>query len=121
MQHELVQASSWFTWFLYAQVARDFRKSVLAAIRESARRDTTPPFVPVALYDHEPIHDPICQVRLGSYWNIIIGYTIASGVFPPGSEEESCIPRYLEQHSKCRSTSRPHTRSCAFAFRKAGT
>src|SRR5256886_11098063 len=26
----------------YAQVARDFRKTVLAAIRESARRETTP-------------------------------------------------------------------------------
>ncbi|PYJ61113.1 MAG: hypothetical protein DME24_07420 [Verrucomicrobia bacterium] len=37
-------------------------------------------------------------MRLGSYWNIIIGYTIASGVFPPGSEEESWIPHYLEQH-----------------------
>ena len=69
----------------YAQVARDFRKSVLAAIRESARPETTPPFVPVALYDHEPIHDPICQVRLGSYWNIIIGYTIASAASLPSA------------------------------------
>lgn len=82
----------------YAKVADDFRKTVLTAIEKSARREVTPPFVPVALYDHEPIHDPICEVRIGSYWNIIIGYTIASGIFPPGSEQESWIPHYLEQH-----------------------
>jgi hypothetical protein len=50
------------------------------------------------LLDKEPIHDPICEVRIGSYWNIIIGYTIASGIFPPGSEEENWIPHYQEQH-----------------------
>ena len=82
----------------YANVAREFRQTVLAAIEKSARREITPPFVPVALYDNEPIHDPICEVRIGSYWNIIIGYTIASGIFPVGSEQENWIPRYLEQH-----------------------
>jgi hypothetical protein len=82
----------------YASVAGAFRKTVLTAIKKSARRETTPPFVPVALYDNEPIHDPITQVRIGSYWNIIIGYTISSGIFAPGSEEEHWIPHYLEQH-----------------------
>ena len=38
------------------------------------------------------------HVRIGSYWNIIIGYTIASGIFPPGSVEETWIPKYQEQH-----------------------
>jgi hypothetical protein len=82
----------------YAQVAGEFRGTVLAAIGKSVRRETTPPFVPVALLDHEPPHDPICQVRIGSYWNIIIGYTLASGIFPPGSVEETWIPHYQEQH-----------------------
>lgn len=82
----------------YAKVAGAFRKTVLTAIDKSARREVTPPFVPVALYDNEPIHDPITQVRIGSYWNIIIGYTISSGIFPVGSEQENWIPRYLEQH-----------------------
>ena len=82
----------------YAEVAATFRKTVLAAIEKSVRRETTPPFVPVALYDNEPPHDPICDIRIGSYWNIIIGYTIASGIFPPGSEEETWIPHYQEQH-----------------------
>lgn len=82
----------------YGKIAGEFRKTVLTAIEKSVRRETTPPFVPVALYGNEPPHDPICHVRIGSYWNIIIGYTIASGIFPPGSEEETWIPRYQEQH-----------------------
>ncbi len=82
----------------YAAVAREIRPTVLAAIAHSARRETTPPFVPIALHSNEPAHDPIIRSRIGSYWNIIIGYTIGSGVFPPGSDEETWIPRYQEQH-----------------------
>ena len=82
----------------YAEVADGFRKTVLTAIDKSAVRSISPPFVPVALYTNEPPHDPICDVRIGSYWNIIIGYTIGSGIFPPGSEQENWIPRYQEQH-----------------------
>ncbi len=82
----------------YAQVATEFRKTVLKAIEKSVDRTTTPPFVPIALYTNEPPHDPICDVRIGSYWNIIIGYTIASGIFPAGSEGENWIPHYQEQH-----------------------
>ena len=65
---------------------------------KSLLRDTSPPFVPIALLDQETAHDPITNVRNGSYWNLIIGYTIASGIFPPGSQEETWIPRYQEQH-----------------------
>ena len=82
----------------YAAVAREIRPTVLAAIAHSARRETTPPFVPIALHSEEPAHDPIVRSRIGSYWNIIIGYTIGSGIFPPGSAEETWIPHYQEQH-----------------------
>jgi hypothetical protein len=75
-----------------------FRQTILEAAKKNARHETTPPFVPVALFGNEPAHDPILHSRIGGYWNIIIGYTIASGVFPPGSEEETWIPRYQEQH-----------------------
>lgn len=44
------------------------------------------------------MHDPILHSRIGSYWNIIIGYTIRSGIFPLGSEEENWIPHYQEQY-----------------------
>ncbi|MBI3877277.1 MAG: hypothetical protein HY300_15195 [Verrucomicrobia bacterium] len=82
----------------YADVAAEFRKATLAAVAKSVRRETTPPFVPVALFGDEPVHDPILHSRIGSYWNIIIGYTMASGIFPPGSEEGNWIARYQEQH-----------------------
>ncbi|MBI3192598.1 MAG: hypothetical protein HYZ36_08030, partial [Pedosphaera parvula] len=82
----------------YATVAAGFREVIRTAIDQSVRRETTPPFVPVALFGAEPVHDPILHSRIGSYWNIIIGYTLASGIFPPGSEEEQWIPRYQEQH-----------------------
>lgn len=82
----------------YKNVASDFRQTVLTAIKKSADHSTTPPFVPIALYTNEPPHSPICDTRIGSYWNIIIGYTIASGIFPVGSEQENWIPHYLEQH-----------------------
>ncbi len=82
----------------YAGVAREIRENVLKAIAQSAHRETTPPFIPVALYGDEPIHSPIVRTRIGSYWNIVIGYTIGSGIFPPGSPEESWIPHFQEQH-----------------------
>jgi hypothetical protein len=82
----------------YLKEAAEFRPKVLNAIRDSAKREVDPPFVPIALYSDEGPHDPITEVRIGGYWNIIIGYTIASGIFPVGSEEESWIPNYQEQH-----------------------
>ncbi len=82
----------------YAENAAKFRKAVLTAIDKSLSRQTTPPFVPVALYADEPVHDPITATRIGCYWNIVIGYVIGSGIFPRGSAEESWIPRYQEQH-----------------------
>lgn len=82
----------------YSKVAAEFRRTVLDAVEKNVRRDTTPPFVPVALFSDEPVHDPIVSSRIGGYWNIIIGYTLASGVFPPGSPEETWIPHYQEQH-----------------------
>jgi hypothetical protein len=82
----------------YEENAARFRKVILDAIEKNAHRETSPPFVPVGLFSEEPTHDPILHSRIGNYWNIIIGYTIASGIFPPGSPEESWIPHYQEQH-----------------------
>ncbi len=79
-------------------ISKEFRSTVLEAIAKSINRETDPPFVPIALMDQEPAHDPITNVRIGSYWNIIIGYTVASGIFPPGSVEETWIPKYQERH-----------------------
>jgi hypothetical protein len=82
----------------YSDAAESFKRVIGPAIDRSVSHETTPPFVPVALFGDEPVHDPILHSRIGSYWNIIIGYAIASGVFPPGSEAENWIPHYLETH-----------------------
>lgn len=82
----------------YITEALSFRKIVLDAIHKTASHETVPPFVPIALNGGEPVHDPILHSRIGSYWNIIIGYTIQSNIFPSGSEEENWIPNYQEKH-----------------------
>ena len=82
----------------YSGEAAAFRPVVLRAVAQAAAHTTTPPFVPIALDGGEAVHDPILHYRIGAYWNIIIGYTIGSGIFPPGSAEEAWIPRYQEQH-----------------------
>jgi hypothetical protein len=64
----------------------------------SIRGETSPPFVPVALLDNEAVHDPIAATRIGSYWNLMINYVIGSRMFPPGSDAEHWIARYLETH-----------------------
>jgi hypothetical protein len=80
-----------------ANAAR-FRSSVLKAVAASVRRETSPPFVPVALYTNEPAHDPITDRRIGCYWNVVIDYVLGSGIFPPGSAEETWIANYQEEH-----------------------
>lgn len=82
----------------YTAEAAAFRRVVLQAVEQRAVRTTTPPFVPIALDGGEPAHDPILHSRIGSYWNIIIGYTLGSGIFPPGSEQENWIPHYQERN-----------------------
>jgi hypothetical protein len=77
---------------------RQLHPRMLDAVMKSVRRETSPPFVPIALLDKEAIHDPITATRIGSYWNLIISYVIGSRIFPPGSAEEAWIPRYLETH-----------------------
>jgi len=62
------------------------------AIDKSIRRETTPPFVPVALYADEPPHTPITTGRIGSYWNVVIDYVAGSGIFPPGTPQETGFP-----------------------------
>jgi hypothetical protein len=82
----------------YSADAAAFRPVVLRAIAQAASTATTPPFVPIALDGGEPVHSPILHSRIGSYWNIIIGYSLGSGIFPPGSPQEEWIPRFQEQH-----------------------
>jgi hypothetical protein len=81
-----------------ARTEAEVKAKLSDALNRSLRRETSPPFVPNALLANEGLHDPITATRIGSYWNLVIGYTIGSRLFPAGSEEESWLPRYLETH-----------------------
>jgi hypothetical protein len=81
-----------------AQAEAELKPKLLSAVTRSIRRESSPPFVPIALLANESLHDPITDTRIGSYWNLIINYVIGSRMFPPGSDEELWIPRYLETH-----------------------
>lgn len=80
------------------QADAEAKPKVLDAIHRSLRRETKPPFIPNALLTNELAHDPITATRIGSYWNLVIPYTIGSRLFPVGSDQELWIPRYLETH-----------------------
>ncbi len=79
-------------------VAADFRKSILAAVEKSERRDVKPPFIPVALLADEEPHDPLTATRTGSYYDLICPYIIGSGIFGHGSQREDWLLGYLQQH-----------------------
>lgn len=81
-----------------AKAEADLQPKLMSAILRSLKRETSPPFIPIALLDKENVHDPIPATRIGSYWNLIINYVIGSRMFAPGSEEDAWIPKYLEAH-----------------------
>lgn len=82
----------------YAGEATEFRAAILAAVEKSERRDTNPPFIPIALLGDEPPHDPLTATRVGSYYDLMAPYVIGSGVFGPGSERETWMIDYLRRH-----------------------
>ena len=55
-------------------------------------------FIPARLLDGEPAYDSLTQARLGSYWNLVMPYALASGLFAPGSPEATGILRYMLRH-----------------------
>jgi hypothetical protein len=55
-------------------------------------------FVPARLLDGERPYASVTEERLGSYWNLVMPYAFATGLFPPGSPEARGVLRYLELH-----------------------
>lgn len=78
--------------------AAAFRGYILAAVEKSERRDTDPPFIPLALLSDEPAHDPLTATRKGSYYDLMAPYILGSEVFGIGSERETWMIEYLRQH-----------------------
>ena len=77
---------------------KEYGVALLKAVRASIRAETDPPFIPIALFDKEEPHTPITSTRIGSYWNIINGFVLASRIFPKGSKEENYLSDYIEKH-----------------------
>ncbi len=79
-----------------AAMAAEFQKNILAGLNKSIRRETDPPFVPIALFGEEDIHDPITHARIGGYWNLMANYIIGTRILD--GERENWLPHYLESH-----------------------
>jgi hypothetical protein len=55
-------------------------------------------FIPVALLaGHQPF-DAVTASRPGSYWNLVVPYALASGLFKPGSREATGLLDYMLKH-----------------------
>jgi hypothetical protein len=78
------------------KIEREFRGAIGAALERSIRRETDPPFIPIALLGEEEPHDPITHSRMGGYWNLMANYIIGTRVL--GKERENWLPHYLESH-----------------------
>ena len=56
-------------------------------------------FVPVPLLDgSQQPYGSVTDSLAGSYWNLVMPYALASGVFQPGSREATGLFRYLQNH-----------------------
>jgi hypothetical protein len=69
------------------------------AVRVSARRlPDGSLFLPARLRDPEPAYGAVTASRSGSYWNLVMPYALASGLFAPGSAEARGALAYIERH-----------------------
>jgi hypothetical protein len=69
------------------------------AIRASDRRlPDGSLFVPVRLLDDERPYPSLTASRDGSYWNLVMPYALASGLFKPRSSQALGIFRYMQRH-----------------------
>jgi hypothetical protein len=56
-------------------------------------------FIPIALLDGmEHPYVSVTDSLDGSYWNLVMPYALASGLFPPGSAATTGVLRYLQSH-----------------------
>lgn len=78
--------------------AKDFRTAILQAVTKSERRDSRPPFIPIALLADEQPYETLTVTRKGSYYDLMAPYVLGSCVFGSGSERETWMIDYLRQH-----------------------
>jgi len=55
-------------------------------------------FIPIPLLDGVGPYDSVTGSLDGSYWNLVMPYALASGLFPPGSPQAAGVLRYMQAH-----------------------
>ena len=80
---------------LAARLETGLRRAVRASQRSLSDGSL---FVPVRLLDGERPYGALTEARLGSYWNLVMPYALASGLFAPGGAEAAGVLRYVLRH-----------------------
>jgi hypothetical protein len=80
-----------------AAEVKAYRAAILDAVAKSERRETKPPFLPIAMLSDDPPFDPLTATRLGSYYDLMAPYVLGSDIFA-GTERETWLIDYLRQH-----------------------
>ncbi|MCS7008150.1 MAG: hypothetical protein NZL88_11415, partial [Gaiellaceae bacterium] len=82
-----------------ARLERRLGAALRRAVQRSQRRlPGGALFVPVRLLDGERPYRSLTATRAGSYWNLVMPYALASGLFPPDGEQARGILAYLDRH-----------------------
>jgi hypothetical protein len=80
---------------LAARLERGLRR----AVRDSQRRlPDGSLFIPARLLDGERPYGTVTEDRAGGYWNLVMPYAFASGLFAPGSPQAEGALRYMLLH-----------------------
>ncbi len=69
-----------------------------AAQKSSRRMRDGTLFVPIRLHDGERPYRYLTASRPGSYWNLVMPYALASGIFPPHGARAKGMFQYLHAH-----------------------
>ena len=81
------------------RLADRLERGLRAAVRTSqVRLSDGSLFLPSRLLDRERPYERLTASRPGSYWNLVVPYALASGLFAPGSPEARGALRYLQLH-----------------------
>jgi hypothetical protein len=81
------------------ELAGRLRAGLDRAVRASQRRlQDGSLFVPVRLLDDERAYDSLTESRSASYWNLVMPYALASGIFRPGGPQAEGVLRYMLRH-----------------------
>lgn len=79
-------------------ICAEFHQAIQAAADKSVLKNGDEAFVPNALLGEEKPYDAITATRLGAYWNLMANNIIGTEFFGNGSEVETGMCRYFQQH-----------------------